>query len=75
MKRKLTITGIVILLYLISYLVYRGLNIETWDKNGKEYVIFPKSQKCVYYLFRPATYIDTKLTQMQFHIGSHQENN
>jgi hypothetical protein len=75
MKKKLTIFGILLFSYLISYLIFRNSNIETWDKDGKEYVIFPKSQKWVYYFFRPATYIDNKLTKMQFHIGQHIDNN
>ena len=73
MKKKSAIIGILIIIYTISYLIYRNSNIETWDKDGKDYVIFPKTHKWVYYIFRPATYIDSKFTKMQFHIGPHLE--
>ena len=53
--------------------MFRSNNIEVWDKDNKEYVIFPKSKKWVYYLYRPATYIDSKITSMRFHIGKHQD--
>ena len=49
-----------------------GYNIETWDKDGNQYVIFPKGQTWIYYLYRPLTYIDSKVTTMHFHIGSHE---
>ena len=74
MKRKIIIIGILSLVYIVSYVIFRNSNIETWDKNGKDYVIFPKSQTWIYYLYRPATYMDSKLTKMRFHIGQHQEN-
>ena len=72
MKRKKLIVGFLFLSYLVSYLIFRSFNIETWDKNGEQYVIFPKSKIWVYYFYRPLTYIDSKLTSMQFHIGPHQ---
>jgi hypothetical protein len=59
-------------IYTISYIVFRINRIEVWEKDGSEYVIFPKSQKWVYYLYRPATYVDSKITSMNFHIGEHQ---
>lgn len=72
MKRKKIIVGILFLIYLISYLIFRSFNTETWSKDGQQYVIFPKSQNWVYYFYRPITYMDSKLTSMQFHIGPHQ---
>jgi hypothetical protein len=73
MKKKLLIIGILILAYIINYLIFRNSNIETWNKDGNKYVIFPKSMTWVYYFYRPATYVDSKITQMRFHIGPHQE--
>lgn len=74
MKKNLIIAGSLILVYLITYLIFRNSNVETWEKDGKEYVIFPKSKIWIYYLYRPATYLDSKLTTMRFHIGPHPEN-
>ncbi len=72
MKRKIKIVGVLLVVYILSYLIFRNTNIETWDKDGKEYVIFPKNQKWIYYLYRPLTYLDSKLTAMHFHIGPHE---
>jgi|GEM_PF-2055592 len=72
MKKLIQIIIIAILLYSISYFIFRYNNIEKWDKDGHDYVIFPKSQKWIYYLYRPATYIDSKISNMRFHIGPHQ---
>ena len=73
MKWKIIIIGIAGIIYILSYVIFRGSNIERWSKDGKDYVIFPKSQTWLYYLYRPASYIDSKLTKMQFHIGPHHE--
>ena len=75
MKRKLIFIIIVtLLLYITSYIIFRQTHVEKWDKDNNNYVIFPKSQVWVYYLYRPATYIDSKLTPIRFHIGPHQDN-
>jgi hypothetical protein len=58
--------------YVLSYFLFRNTNIETWDKDGNQYVIFPKNQVWIYYLYRPLTYVDSKLTTMRFHIGRHE---
>lgn len=58
------------MLYVASYGVFRQTHIETWEKDGNEYVIFPEN-KFLYYLFRPLSLIDGKLTGMGFHIGQH----
>ena len=71
-KRKFIYTLIVLTLYVLSYFIFRTSNIEVYEKDNMEYVIFPKSQKWIYYLFRPMTYIDSKITEMKFHIGPHQ---
>lgn len=72
MKVKTTILLIFALLviYCGSYLVFRQTNIEIWEKDNREYVIFPEN-KVLYYLFRPLVLIDEKLTNMRFHIGQH----
>jgi hypothetical protein len=61
-----------IAVYVLSYLVFRNASIETWAKDGNSYVIFPKTQIWIYYLFRPLSYVDSKLTAMKFHIGPHE---
>lgn len=57
--------------YLLSYAAIRVLNAETWEKDQQVYVIFPKSPIAIYYLFRPLSYLDAKVTGMKFHIGPH----
>ncbi|MEP3476398.1 MAG: hypothetical protein ABJN57_09285 [Hyphomicrobiales bacterium] len=59
-------------IYLLSYTAIRIVNAETWEKDQQVYVIFPKSPIALYYLFRPLSYLDAKVTGMKFHIGPHQ---
>jgi hypothetical protein len=72
MKNRSKIIFTLFILYISSYLVIRSTNVETWQKDGKEYVIFPKEKVWMYYLYRPLSYIDSKLTDMRFHIGKHE---
>jgi hypothetical protein len=72
MKRRLLTIGILATVYVLSYLIFRNTNIEIWDKDGKQYVIFPKGQTWIYYFYRPLTYFDSKVTTMNFHIGPHE---
>ncbi|MDD2716831.1 MAG: hypothetical protein PHW04_13135 [Candidatus Wallbacteria bacterium] len=65
---------IIVLTYFSNYLAFRHSNIQTWKKNEQQYVIFPKEQIAIYYLFRPASYLDGILTGMGAHIGPHAEN-
>jgi len=58
-------------LYVGFYLSFRSSHQEVWRKDGKAYVIFPSGQPVIYYLFRPLTVVDSKLTSMNFHIGPH----
>lgn len=61
----------VLVLYFTAYVVFRQTNTEVWQQDGKSYVIYPKGRIYLYYLFRPISYLDGKLTGMNFHIGSH----
>ena len=70
MKRTIIIFAILILLYVLSYTIFRRTHSEIWEKDNQTYVIFPEN-KFLYYLFRPMVLIDGKLTAMQFHIGQH----
>lgn len=69
--KKFKIIVLVLALYALSYGIFRFSSIEIWEKDGKEYVIFPKDQVWMYYLYRPFTYLDGWLTGMKFHIGPH----
>jgi hypothetical protein len=73
MKRFLYTLGALLVVYVLSYGVFRNMNIETWEKDGKRYVIFPRNQVWIYYLYRPMTYLDSMATGMNFHIGPHRE--
>lgn len=57
--------------YILSYGWFRQTHIEIWEKDGKEYVIFPEDKIFLYYLFRPLSLVDGKITGMNFHIGQH----
>lgn len=71
MKRKiLIVTAALILIYCLGYIFIRQNRQEIWERDGKIYVIFPED-KILYYLFRPLSLIDEKLTEMNFHIGQH----
>jgi hypothetical protein len=61
--------------YAGSYAGFRQTNQETWQKDGKAYVIFPSgvTGKALYYLWRPLAYADAGLTGMRFHIGPHRQ--
>ena len=71
--RKSTIISITILifLYVLTYGLFRQSNIEIWEKDGKEYVIYPSDKIYIYYLYRPLSVIVNKLTGMNSHIGQH----
>ena len=71
MKKWIILIAIVLILYFLSYLVFRQTNSEVWENDGKEYVIFPMNKVYLYYIYRPLSYIDGNLTKMQFHIGEH----
>ena len=72
--RKLVAPLVVIALYVGSYLLFRHANVEVWVRDQYPYVIFPAGVGTVlYYVWRPLSYVDAKLTGMRFHIGPHQE--
>jgi|LakMenEpi03Aug12_release.lakeMendotaPanAssembly.Ray.scaffolds.fasta_scaffold3889784_1 hypothetical protein len=64
-----------VLLYGGGYLVFRTIQTERWERDGRAYVIFPASGvgKGLYYGWRPLSYLDTKLTGTQTHIGPHRD--
>lgn len=70
-KSSLIAVTILVLLYLFSYGWFRQTHLERWEKDGKDYVIFPENNAFLYYFFRPMTYLDAKVTGMNFHIGQH----
>ena len=72
MKRKILITILIIFTtYISSYIFIRQTHIEIWEKDKNAYVIFPQD-KILYYMYRPISLIDGKITGMRFHIGQHQ---
>jgi len=60
---------VLMIIYIGSYLWFRSGHMERWDHDGRDYIIFP--QPALYYLYRPLTYLDARLTGMSFHIGPH----
>lgn len=72
MKKNIIIALFILAdLYLFSYIFVRQTHIEVWEKDKKEYVIFPEN-KILYYIYRPITLVDGAVTGMRFHIGPHQ---
>lgn len=72
MKRKIFILILIILIiYFSSYVLFRQTHTEIWEKDKMAYVIFPEN-KILYYIYRPLSIVDGKLTGMRFHIGQHQ---
>lgn len=72
MKRKFLIIILMIaFLYIASYIFVRQTYTEIWEKNKMAYVIFPEN-KILYYMYRPLSLIDNKITEMEIHIGQHQ---
>ncbi len=69
--RKTAIGGVAIVIYLLVYFTIRWAWQETWEKDGKAYVIFPSSPIAVYFAFRPLMFLDGMITGMRFHIGPH----
>jgi hypothetical protein len=69
-KRLLLILVVLLVAYMGSYAWFRSAHVERWDRDGRDYVIFPQ-QPALYYLYRPLTYLDARLTGMRFHIGPH----
>jgi hypothetical protein len=63
--------ALLILAYGVGYLAVRSAYAKTWATDGETYVMFP-ADGLLYYLFRPATYVDAMLTGQQFHLGPHQ---
>ena len=70
MKRLLLLLVVFLAVYMGSYAWFRSTYVERWDQDGRDYVIFPQ-QPALYYLYRPLTYLDARLTGMRFHIGPH----
>ena len=70
MKRPRFVLLVLMLIYLGSYAWFRATHVERWYRDEQEYVIFPR-QPALYYLYRPLTYFDARLTGMRFHIGPH----
>lgn len=64
--------AVIFWLYVLSYTWFRQSHTEIWERDGRAYVIFPTDKIYLYYLYRPLSYIDGKLTGIGFHIGPHQ---
>ena len=63
--------GVLVALYVASYVGFRGSHVETWERDGRQYVIIPLGYRALYYLFRPIMYVDGATTGMRFHVGPH----
>ncbi len=72
MKRVVLISLLIsVLLYVLSYAWLRQTHVEIWERDNNAYVIFPDDKIYLYYFYRPLSYIDGKITGMNFHIGQH----
>jgi hypothetical protein len=75
MKRRAQYVTLIALLitalYVGSYVCFRAAHVERWERDGRGHLIFPANNLTWYYVYRPASYVDGRLTDMRFHIGSH----
>ncbi len=72
MSRAITTLAALLLIYVGSYMVFRQINTEVWDRDKQAYVIFPTGAgSALYYAWRPLSYVDGAMTGMRFHIGPH----
>src|SRR5258708_39778198 len=69
-KRLSLILVLLVIVYIGSYAWFRSSHVERWHRDGRDYVIFPQ-QPALYYLYRPLTYCDARITGMSFHLGPH----
>jgi len=60
-----------IILYLLSYGLFRTLRSEVWAEDNNTYVIYPSSPIALYYAYRPLAYIDGLVTGVGTHVGPH----
>jgi hypothetical protein len=71
-SKRIATVVVALLLYVGSYVVFRQLHIEVWQRDRHAYVIFPEGYGALlYYAWRPLSYLDGALTGMRFHIGPH----
>jgi hypothetical protein len=56
--------------YLASYLVFRTFNQEIWAADGQSWLIFPEG-RVLYYVWRPLSWADSRLSGLRVHIGPH----
>jgi hypothetical protein len=70
-KRAAFIVLCLAVVYLGSYAWFRSVHVERWDHDGRDYVIFPPQMSALYYVYRPLSYVDGRLTGMRFHMGPH----
>ena len=57
--------------YLGLYVRFRNQWLETWEQDGKAYVIFPEDFGWAYYVLRPLSYADALITGTGSHLGPH----
>jgi cbb3-type cytochrome oxidase subunit 3 len=70
-RKSIVAIALTLLLYVGSYVAFRESRKEVWERDGRVYVIFPRGNPALYYLYRPLTYVDGAVTGMRFHIGPH----
>lgn len=70
MKRVAIILAVFALVYLGSYIFVRQTYVEVWERDSNAYLLFPNT--FLYYLYRPLSLVDAKVSGLRFHIGPHQ---
>ena len=69
--RRLVLVGMA--LYLAGYGAFRSVAIERWQRDGRDYVIYPFHPvgRALYYGWRPVAHLDAALTGTGSHLGAH----
>lgn len=65
---------LLLVLYAGGYVAFRHTFAEVWEKDNATYVMFPAGPVglALYYMWRPLSYADSKLTGIGTQIGPHQ---
>lgn len=56
-------------LYFLTYLPIRHSMRETLDSEGRPCVVFPSDRKQIYFIYKPAMWVDERLTRTKFYLS------
>jgi hypothetical protein len=63
--------ALMLLPYFLSYVTYRHNHLETWEHDGKSYIMFPNNDAMLAKLFVPLLWLDHAIAGISHRIGEH----